>query len=104
MAPEIVFRQNHDFQADFFGVGVILHEIMMGFRPYPATDRAMYREQVAAKQVVLTKKNHLENWSLEALDFINKCIRRDPKARIGLNGIAELKAHVWLKDVEWKRI
>ena len=46
----------------------------------------------------------LENWNLEALDFVNKCIRRDPKSRIGLNGIAELKAHVWLKDMDWKAI
>ena len=45
-----------------------------------------------------------ESWSLEAADFINKCIRRAPRSRLGLNGIAEIKAHVWLKSVEWNKI
>ena len=54
---------------------------------------------------MILKKNAVpEQWNLEAADFINKCIRRNPNSRLGLNGIAELKAHVWLKDQKWKEI
>ena len=54
--------------------------------------------------MVLKKKDVPENWNLEAADFINKCIRRNPESRLGLNGIAELKAHVWLKEIKWKDV
>ena len=103
-APEIMYRCNHSFTSDIFGLGVIAHEIMLHKRPYPARDRLSYKEQLDREQVVLKKRHVLENWNLEALDFVNKCIRRDPMSRIGINGIAELKAHVWLKDMDWKAI
>ena len=30
MAPEVINHQNHSFQADFFAVGVIAYECMLG--------------------------------------------------------------------------
>ena len=77
---------------------------MLGRRPYVGKDRATYKEQLSSEQVILKKKHVPENWNLEAADFINKCIRRHPESRLGLNGIAELKAHVWLKEIKWKDI
>ena len=45
-----------------------------------------------------------ENWNLEAAHFINLCIRRRPETRLGLNGVTELKSHVWFKDFDWKAL
>lgn len=30
MAPEVIMGQQHGFTADYFAIGVILHELMMG--------------------------------------------------------------------------
>jgi serum/glucocorticoid-regulated kinase 1/serum/glucocorticoid-regulated kinase 2 len=38
---------------------------------------------------------------MEAADFINKTLQRKPSNRLGLNGPAEIKQHIWLKDVDW---
>ena len=46
MAPEILFRQNHSFESDFFAVGVIVFEMMQKRRPYLGDDRVSYREQL----------------------------------------------------------
>ena len=44
MAPETVLRQPQTFTSDFFAVGVIVHEMMVGRMPYPGPDRISYRE------------------------------------------------------------
>lgn len=55
MAPEVLLRQNHSFESDFFAVGVILFELMMRRRPYLGDDRVSYKEQILAEQIVLKK-------------------------------------------------
>jgi len=39
MAPEVLFHQNHGFEVDFYAVGVVLYEVMMGKRPYDGRSR-----------------------------------------------------------------
>ena len=43
-----------------------------------------------------------KGWSLEAADFVNKCLQRKPGNRLGLNGPAEVKQHIWLRDFDWQ--
>ena len=73
-------------------------------RPFIGEDRVSYREALLQKQAVLKKSSASDSWSLEGAHFINLCIRRKPKTRLGINGVAELKAHVWFKDFDWKGI
>lgn len=42
-----------------------------------------------------------EGWTIEAADFINKCLQRKPANRLGLNGSDEVKQHIWLSDFDW---
>ena len=34
MAPEVILVQNHSFPSDFFALGIIGYEFMLGYRPY----------------------------------------------------------------------
>ena len=43
-------------------------------------------------------------WSLEGADFVNKCLKRKPGNRLGLNGPAEVKQHIWLRDYDWQAL
>ena len=40
MAPEVICKQIHSFPVDFYAVGIISYEIMMGKRPYTGQNRA----------------------------------------------------------------
>jgi serine/threonine protein kinase len=51
MAPEVMCRQNHSFATDYFAVGVIAYECMIGKRPYLGKSRKEIRDAILAKQV-----------------------------------------------------
>ncbi|KAL4439114.1 hypothetical protein ABPG74_008889 [Tetrahymena malaccensis] len=104
MAPEVMCRQVHGVAADYYAVGVITYECMLGKRPYIGRTRKELRDQIIARQVQVRKTEIPHGWSLEAADFINKTIQRKPQNRLGLNGPDEVKEHPWLKDFPWQKL
>ncbi|KRX09353.1 Protein kinase-like domain [Pseudocohnilembus persalinus] len=104
MAPEVMCRQNHGVAVDYFALGVIAYECMMGRRPYLGRNRKELRDQILAKQVQIKKSEIPTGWSLEAADFINKTLMRKPLARLGVDGPDQIKEHSWFKDYPWDKL
>ena len=50
MAPEVMCKNNHGIAADYFAVGVIAWECMLGRRPYQGKSRREIRDAILAKQ------------------------------------------------------
>ena len=101
MAPEVMCRQQHGYVADFYAIGVIAFECMMGRRPYNGRSRKEIRDQILAKQVQVKPDELPHGWSFEGMDFINRAIQRKPHKRLGINGIEELKQHKWFQHFNW---
>lgn len=40
MAPEVMCRQNHGFCVDYYAVGILTYELIMGRRPFVGRTRA----------------------------------------------------------------
>lgn len=72
MAPEVMCRQDHSFPVDYYAVGVIAYELMLGRRPYYGRDRKEIRDQILSKQVQIKAEEVPPGWSLEAADFVNR--------------------------------
>lgn len=104
IAPEILLREPQGPGVDYFALGVITWEIMLKTSPWPRDSRKAYRDAVLTQQAALKKADTPDSWSHEAADFINKCIKRRPEARLGLNGPAELKSHIWFKEFDWRSL
>ena len=51
MAPEVMCKQNHGVAVDFYAVGVIAYECMLGYRPYNGRGRKEIRDAILNKQV-----------------------------------------------------
>ena len=99
MAPEVIFRQNHDFSVDFYALGSVLYELIKGKRPYYGIKRKEIRESMLSKQAKLPEKT--KNISKELIDFVNKLLIRKPINRLGHGGFEEISKHPWLKDLDW---
>ena len=105
MSPEVMRGKNHSFSVDFFAIGIIGYEFMLGRRPYNGRNRREIKEKMLAKQAKISKDNICHGWSLESADFINKCLERKPEKRIGNNnGAIELMMHPWLKYYPWDEL
>lgn len=105
MAPEVITRKNHSFEVDFYSLGVIVYECMIGRRPYTGANRKEIREMILSRQVKIDLSNVPNNWSEDAADFVNKLIQREPTRRLGSNyGVKELKDHPWLCHYDFKAV
>lgn len=120
MAPEVMCRQNHTYAVDYFALGVLLYELMMGKRPYQGKDRRELRDQVLSRQVQIKNHEVPPGWSLEAANFINLLIQRKVEKRLGgeegckdkylgvvdkrvqgQNRIMTVKNHPWMAGFNW---
>ena len=102
MAPEVMFKQNHGIAADYFAVGIIGYECIMGRRPYLGRSRKEIREAIVNKQAQIKKKDIPPGYSADAANFVNSCLLRQPAKRMGINGYQEVKQHPWFKDFDWE--
>ncbi|CAD8204436.1 unnamed protein product [Paramecium pentaurelia] len=101
MAPEVMCRMDHSIVTDYYALGVITYELMLGRRPYNGRTRQDIREQILAKQVQVRREEMPNYWSESAMDFVNTLIQRKPERRLGANGIEEILHHPWLKGFPW---
>ena len=101
MAPEVILVQNHSFPSDFFALGVIGYEFMLGKRPYLGRGRKEIKQLIIAKQVKLGEEDLPEGWSKESISFINSLLQRKPMKRLGYRGVGEIKNHEWMQSINW---
>jgi len=104
MAPEVMTRQSHKLAVDFFALGVMTYEFMLGKRPYSGPTRKAIRESMLAKQARVSAEELPQGWSPQAADFVNQLIQRRPATRLGYLGAKEVMAHPWLADFPWKQL
>ena len=81
MAPEMLANQNYCFSADFYAVGIILFEFVMGSRPFKGKTRKQMRDLVAKIQPSIEKEFLPAKWSENSRDLINKLLQRNPKSK-----------------------
>ena len=104
MAPEVMKGMNHTGSVDYFAVGVITYELMMGKRPYVGKNRKEIKEQMMSKQIYIDPESIQTDWSKESIDFINKLLIRKDIKRLGFYNELEIQNHPWLYDIDFDKI
>jgi serine/threonine protein kinase len=97
LAPEMVKKQGHSNVLDWYLLGVLLFELLEGIPPFYDNDKDVLFDNII--------HNHLElsdDLSDEVVDLLENLLEKDPKKWLGKNGAAEIKAHRWFSDVDWK--
>ncbi len=98
LAPEILLRSGHGKSLDWYLLGLMIYEMLVGIPPYYSPNRAqMY------KNIHTATLKFPGSMSAEAKDLISRLIDRVPSKRLGAGPAdgEEIKAHPWFKKVDW---
>jgi serine/threonine protein kinase len=101
IAPEVVNGKPHGFTADYWALGIIIYELMMGKRPYPGIHKKEYKEKLLSSYVQIKSGEQPNNWSDDCRDIANSLLQKKVDERLGEKGIQQIKDHPWFKDVNW---
>lgn len=99
LAPEILLGTGHGCSADWWSVGVILFELIVGIPPFNAEHPQTIFDNILNRKIPWP---HVpEEMSFDAQDLIDKLLTEDPHQRLGANGASEVKQHPFFKDISW---
>ena len=108
MAPEAIHGKNQSFSVDFFAVGVIGYELLIGHRPYRGKNRKEIKKlmDLKEKEILIEEDDNKNNlYSNDCINFFNNCLKKEVEKRLGFhNGIKELKSHIWFKNFDWRKL
>ena len=102
VAPEVLNKKGYGQEIDWWSVGVIFFEMLVGYAPFCAqeTQEVCFKILNWEKYLQIPPEIKLSN---EANDLIKRMIS-DPNKRLGKNGADEIKAHPFFKGVDWEHI
>lgn len=100
-SPEIFMKQGFSKQSDFWALGIVLYEAMVGVTPFSHANPKVLVKFIMQLNFSFPDKLKL---SIEAFDFFKRILHKDPTERLGYKGIQEIMDHDWFKDILWKEV
>ncbi len=102
IAPEVFKQKGYGPEVDWWSLGVIMYEMMIGFPPFfSKTSTETCRKILNWKNTFYIPEE--ADISNEAYDILIKLIN-DVEYRLGGNGAEQVKNHPFFKGVDWNNI
>ena len=109
MAPEILKDKGHGKEADWWSVGVLLYEMLIGQLPFRGKNKA------AIQKAITTQKIKMPSFvEIDAAKLIQNLTTKDPNRRLGSdanskdstskNGTEEVKKHKFFSKINWTKL
>ncbi|XP_062995672.1 microtubule-associated serine/threonine-protein kinase 2 isoform X3 [Elgaria multicarinata webbii] len=99
IAPEVILRQGYGKPVDWWAMGVILYEFLVGCVPFFGDTPEELFGQVISDEIVWPEGD--EALPPEAQDLIGKLLRQNPMERLGTGSAFEVKQNRFFKDLDW---
>jgi classical protein kinase C len=101
IAPEIVAYQPYGKSVDWWALGVLMFEMMVGQPPFDGRDEDELFNHILEKQVHFPKF-----LSKEAVDVLKGFLAKHPARRLGCSATSEkdIKERLFFKKIEWDKL
>lgn len=98
LAPEIIQSKGHDRAVDWWALGILLYEMLIGYPPF--FDESPYK----IYEKILEGKIQFPRWvDLKAKDLVKGLLTLDHTKRLGSlkRGLQDIKRHKYFSGVDW---
>ncbi|XP_019497519.1 PREDICTED: microtubule-associated serine/threonine-protein kinase 3 isoform X8 [Hipposideros armiger] len=99
IAPEVIFRQGYGKPVDWWAMGVILYEFLVGCVPFFGDTPEELFGQVVSDEIMWPEGE--EALPADAQDLITRLLRQNPLDRLGTGGTHEVKQHPFFRTLDW---
>lgn len=110
IAPEVLKNKGYGMDCDWWSLGIIMYECLIGFTPFYAEDPVATCKKILRWDEYIDVPDEMaDQLSSECIDLMLSLIA-DPKERIGCrHGVEDIKRHEWfrtngLRPEDWGRL
>lgn len=101
IAPEVLAQKGYGKECDWWSMGVILYECLVGYPPFYADEPVQTcRKIVNWKQSFGFPPEAIARLSPQCMDFVRRLIC-NAENRLGTGSAEEIKRHPWFHGVDW---
>ncbi|XP_043914074.1 serine/threonine-protein kinase N3 [Protopterus annectens] len=98
LAPEVLTDISYGRAVDWWGLGVLIFEMLVGESPFPGDD-----EEEVFDSIVNDEVRYPRFLSTESISLIRKLLKKNPERRLGAgeSDAAEVKKQAFFKEIDW---
>jgi len=101
LAPEVLTDSSYTRAIDWWGLGVLIYEMLVGEPPFSGDD-----EEEIFDSIVTDDVSYPRFLSLEAITLLRRLLRKDPTKRLGYGeaDASEIKVQRFFNHIEWDKL
>ncbi|XP_056453064.1 microtubule-associated serine/threonine-protein kinase 3 isoform X1 [Gadus chalcogrammus] len=99
IAPEVILRQGYGKPVDWWAMGIILYEFLVGCVPFFGDTPEQLFGQVVNDDIIWPGGE--DALTADSQDLITRLLRQSPLDRLGTGGTTEVKGHSFFHGLDW---
>ncbi|XP_017859798.1 PREDICTED: cGMP-dependent protein kinase 1 [Drosophila arizonae] len=103
VAPEIILDRGHDRSVDYWALGILVYELLVGKTPFRGVNQVKIYQNILSGIDVIHMPSRIPK---SAQNLIRHLCKQLPAERLGYQrkGIADIKRHSWFDSLDWNRL
>ncbi|XP_077137901.1 microtubule-associated serine/threonine-protein kinase 4-like [Ranitomeya variabilis] len=101
-APEVILRKGYGRPVDWWSVGIILYKFLFAITPFRGASKRAILRSVLEDNITWT--HHKYSAPPYARHLITELLRKNPAYRLGTGGANEIKAHPFLRVLDFNKL
>ncbi|XP_028856137.1 microtubule-associated serine/threonine-protein kinase 3 isoform X3 [Denticeps clupeoides] len=102
IAPEVILRQGYGKPVDWWAMGIILYEFLVGCVPFFGDTPEELFGQVVSDEIIWPGGD--DALPVDAQDLITRLLHQSPLERLGTGGATEVKQHPFFSGLDWNSL
>ncbi|XP_073823998.1 cGMP-dependent protein kinase 1 isoform X2 [Musca autumnalis] len=103
VAPEIILDRGHDRSVDYWALGILIFELLVGKTPFRGQNQIKIYQQILGGIDVVQMPSKIPK---SAQNLIRALCKQLPAERLGYQrkGILDIKRHSWFDGLDWQKL